>query len=461
MDEAGKKSGRRVWVVGYVVCLAGFALAVVAFYPGYMSPDSTSQLMQARAWDFTDWHPPLMAALWGLVDRVFPGPAGMLALQNAAYWGAAALLWRAAYRRSAWLGLGLACFGFMPQVFSHLSTIWKDVGMGASLLLASALLYRSRQNGSKAALLASVPLLFYGYGVRLNAAPALLPLALWSAFIACRVFPRLRKVAARRPRLLPAVLGVAYFLLLTAAVTLTNDALVRGKHTYQGQTIMLHDLAAVSVARGEPLFPDYITRDEHFSMEKVARQYAPYISTAIVGVDVSGLRLSGEPRDMEALRAKWAEVVARNPGVYLRHRWAVFEWATGLNQPEVCLPYLIASSAPFGYKTNDLAVHRMLKAYFWATRNTVLFRGFFWLLVALALLYFSLRGHLRGDLEFVFVLASSGLLYGAAYFFVAPACDFRFFWWTMLAATVGLLFFLHYAARRWRESRRPAEVSRQ
>ena len=80
MDEAEKKSGRGVWLAGYAVCVAGFALAVAAFYPGYMSPDSTSQLMQARAWDFTDWHPPLMAALWGLVDRVFPGPAGMLVL---------------------------------------------------------------------------------------------------------------------------------------------------------------------------------------------------------------------------------------------------------------------------------------------------------------------------------------------------------------------------------------------
>jgi hypothetical protein len=417
MEAREKESARWVWPVGYAVCAAGFALAVVAFYPGYMSPDSMSQLAQGRAWEFTDWHPPLMAALWGLLDRVFPGPAGMLVLHNAAYWGAAALFWRATYRRSAWLGLGLAGFGFMPQVLSNLSTVWKDVGMGVSLLLASALLYRSRQTGSKGALLASVPL-------------------------------------ARRPRLLPAALGVAYFLALTGAVTLTTEALVRGNHAYAGQTVLLHDLAAVSVARGEPLFPEYIVADEHFSMEKVAQRYAPYISTAIVGFENSGLRLSGDPRDMEALRAKWLEVVARNPGAYLRHRWAAFEWAAGLNRPEVCFPYLIASYGRFDYKTNDLAVHRLLKAYFWAARNTLLFRGFFWLLVALALLYFSLRGRLRGDLELVFVLALSGLLYGAAYFFIAPSCDFRFFWWTMLAATAGLLFFTSFAAGRLRESYR-------
>jgi hypothetical protein len=159
---------------------------------------------------------------------------------------------------------------------------------------------------------------------------------------------------------------------------------------------------------------------------------------------------------MDALRAKWLEVVPRNAGAYLRHRWAVFERTTGLNQPDVCQPYLIASSSPFGYKTNDLAVHRMLRAYFWALRNKVFFRGFFWLLVCAALCYFSLRGRLAGDLELVFVLATSGLLYGAAYFLIAPSCDFRFFWWTMLAALVGLMFLLAFALSRWREARREA-----
>lgn len=454
MEGAEKKSGRRVWPVGYAVCAAGFVLALVAFYPGYMSPDSKEQLMQARAWEFTDWHPPLMAAVWGVVDRVIPGPAGMLVLQNAAYWGAAALFWRATYRRSAWLGLWLVGFGFMPQVLSNLSTIWKDVGLGVSLLLASALLYRSRQTGSRAALAASVPLLFYGYGVRLNAAPAVLPLALWTGFIACRVFPSLRALAPRRPRLLAASFGLAYFLLLAGAVSVTTDALVKGKHAYTGQTVLLHDLAAVSLARGEPLFPDYVVRDPHFSMEKVARSYAPHFATPIVGPEESGLTLSGDARDMDALRAKWLEVVPRNARVYLRHRWGVFESAAGLDRPEVCFPYLMASYSQLAYPTNDLAVHRLLKLYFRAARNTVFFRGFFWLLVALALLYFSLRGRLRGDLEFVFVLAASGLLYGAAYFFVAPSCDFRFFWWTMLAATASLPFFVSCAAARRRESGR-------
>lgn len=410
--------------------------------------------MQARAWDFSDWHPPLMAAVWGVVDRAFPGPAGMHVLHNAAYWGACAILWRATYRRSVLLGLGLVASGFMPQVLSNLSTVWKDTGLGASLLLASALLYAARRAGSRGALLAAIPALFYGYGIRLNAAPAVLPLALWAGVIACKNFPALTAKAARWPRILPTATGLALFILLSLGVSLTTAALIKGKRSYTGQTVLLHDLAAVSVARGEPLFPEYITRDPQFSMGKVEERYAPYVATPIVGFEQSGLRISGDARDMDALRAKWLEVIPRNAGAYLSHRWQAFQWATALNRPDVCHPYLIASSSPFGYKTNDLAVHRMLRAYFWALRDTVFFRGFFWLMVAVALLYFSLRGRLRGDLEFVFVLTTSGLLYGLAYFFVAPSCDFRFFWWTMLAAVVGTLFFLFHAAARWREQRR-------
>jgi hypothetical protein len=457
MTTDAKKTLWPIWLPGYLLCAAGFLLCVVAFYPGYMSPDSTGQLMQARAWNFDDWHPPLMAAVWGLVDRTLPGPAGMLILQNAAYWGACALFWRATYRRSLWLGLGLVAFGFMPQALSHLSTVWKDAGLGVSLLLASALLCRARQTNSRAALVAALPPLFYGCGVRLNAAPAILPLALWAGFVACRVFPSLRARAVRWPRLLPASIGVACFLLLVGAAGLVTEALIKGKHSYTGQTVLLHDLAAISLERGEPLFPDYVVRDGQFSMQKVAQQYTPSVATPILGIEASGLRISGDARDMDALRAKWMDVVPRNMGAYLRHRWAAFEWAAGINQPDVCLPYLIASSSPFGYKTNDLAVHRLLKAYFWVLRNTVFFRGFFWLTISLALIYFSLRGRLRGDLELVLVLASSGLLYGAAYFFIAPSCDFRFFWWTMLAAMVALLFFLSSAFTHWRESRRAAE----
>ncbi|MCA1605438.1 MAG: hypothetical protein LC775_08210, partial [Acidobacteria bacterium] len=164
----------RVRLIGYLICVAGFLLCIIVFYPGYMSPDPIRQLTEGRAWSFTDWHPPLMAALWGAIDRVIPGPFGMLLLHNAAFWGALAIFWRMTYQRPVWLGLCLVGLGFLPPVLALLSTIWKDVGLGVSLLLASALLYTSWRTNRRGALLISIPLIFYGYAVRQNAAPAVL-----------------------------------------------------------------------------------------------------------------------------------------------------------------------------------------------------------------------------------------------------------------------------------------------
>jgi hypothetical protein len=447
---------------GYFVCLAGFVLTLAAFYPGVMAPDSIDQWAQGHAWDFYEAHPPVMSALWGLLDRVWPGPAGMLVLHNALFWGAAALFWRLTRDRSPSLALAFAAFGFMPQVLAHLGSVWKDVGLGASLLLASALLYGAGRGGRRFFLFAACPLLFYGYGVRLNAAPAVLPLALWSGFVACRLFPRLA-ARAQSFRLLPVMLGLAYFFILTAAVTLTSRALTGGRTLYVYQQIMLHDLAAVSKETGRTQFPEYITRSEEFSAERVSEQYSTeWINTLIYG-EPPPLRLTFNPEEVRSLRAAWWRAVSQNKAAYLAHRWAIFRNLTGLGTPYVYKSFnpSTGQNNPPQFRQTPNALTRALTSYFFLFSNSPLFRGFLWILLCLALAYFSLRLRLSGDLGAVFALSSSGLLYAAAYFFVTPSSDFRYLWWTVLAATASaILFALHLAGHRelLRASREPREA---
>ena len=385
-----------------------------------------------------------------LLDRVLAGPAPMLLLHNLLFWGAAALFWRLTRERSHALALCFAAFGFMPQVLAHLGSVWKDVSLGASLLLASALLYGAGRGGRRFLLFAACPLLFYGYGVRLNAAPAVLPLALWSGFVACRVFPRLAARAASF-RLLPVLLGLAYFVALTAAVTLTSRALTHGRTLYVYQQIMLHDLAAVSKETGRPEFPDYITRADYFSAERVSEQYSTeWINTLIYG-EPPPLRLSFNPEEIRSLRAAWWRAVWHNKAAYLSHRWAVFRNLTGLGTPYVYKSFnpSTGQNNPPQFRQTPNALTRALTSYFFLFSNSPLFRGFLYILACLALAYFSLRLRLAGDLGAVFALSSSGLLYASAYFFVAPSSDFRYLWWTVLAATVSaVLFALHLYEHR-------------
>jgi hypothetical protein len=425
---------------GYALAAFGFLLSIVAFHPGYMTEDSIAQLAQGRSWQFDDWHPPVMAALWGLIDRVIPGPLGMLLLHNALYWGAAALFWKMTKRKSIWTGLAILLIGFMPQILAQLGAIWKDVGLGASLFLASALLYTSLHTKSRAALLGTIPLLFYGYAIRHNAALAIFPVSLWSAFIACRNFPALA-ARSRKFRLLPVALGVLYFVLLTSAVIATTKILTKSHETYVVQTIWLHDLVAISKERNEALFPSYVIAGPSFNLNNVVANYDPAQSTAIN--PAAGITLTNKPDQISELRTIWWHAIINNKSAYLQHRLRVFEQLIGSRTDNVCYPYETNTAPnPFGYTHNNGVVRTILNDYFRFFRNSILFRGVVWLLMSSALIIFSLRRKLRGDLEIAFVLATSSMLYCAGYFWYAPACDFRFLWWTTIAALLALIFFV-------------------
>jgi hypothetical protein len=91
----------------------------------------------------------------------------------------------------------------------------------------------------------------------------------------------------------------------------------------------------------------------------------------------------------------------------------------------------------------------VLTDYFFFFNRSVLFRGFFWLLVNAGLIYLSLRLRLDKELEPAFVLAVSGLLYGLGYFFYAPSSEFRYLWWTALAAALATILFVIYLITHW------------
>jgi hypothetical protein len=455
-NTTGGKSETLGRVSGYLVCVAGFVVTVAAFYPGVMSPDSFDQWEQGRAWAFNDVHPPIMSALWGLMDRAWAGPAGMLLLHNALFWGAAALFRRLTRERSRAAGYAFAAFGFMPQVLSQLGAIWKDVGLGAALFMASALLYGASRGVWRFALLAACPLLFYGYGVRLNAAPAVLPLALWSGFIACGQFPKLRARASSF-KLLPVLLGLAYFAVLTAAVSVTTRRLTDGRTSYPYQQILLHDLTAVLKETGRSYFPPHVTRAQNFSAERVSELYtSEWVNTLIYG-QPPPLRSTLNPDEMRSLRAAWWDAVSNNRLAYLSHRWAIFRNLTGLGSEEVYKAFNpdTGMNNPPQFRRPPNALTRALTSYFFLFANSPFFRGFLWILACLALVYLALRLRLEGDLGAVFALSSSGLLYAAAYFFVAPSSEFRYLWWTVLSATASAILFAMRLAAHRRVLRRP------
>jgi hypothetical protein len=248
-------------LIGYVICALGFSVMLWAFYPGMMSADSVASLGEGRSGIIYDQNSPLMSFLWGKLDSVIAGPGLMLTLQLGIFWSAAALLWEAVYRESLGLGIASVLFPFLPQILSQLPMIWKDVGLAVTLFLAAVLVYWASKNRSSIPLFLSPVFLFYALAARLNAFPAVLPVAIWTGFVAGSVFG-----FGKRPSL---IVGLAYCVALFATVQLVQASITGGRTSYPFQFVLLHDLAAISAANSEPRFPDYIVENKNFSIEGV------------------------------------------------------------------------------------------------------------------------------------------------------------------------------------------------
>ena len=433
---------RRKQMIGYLICFFGFGLTVWAFYPGMLSSDSIASLGEGRSGIIYDQNSPVMSFLLGALDQIISGTGLMLILQASVFWTAIALLWRAVYKRSFVAGLAVVLFPFLPQILSHIPAIWKDVGMAIALLMSVALVFFAKKTGSRAALLLSPIFLFYGFAARLNSLPAVLPIAIWSGFVAAALFQM-------RGGYTPAAIGVAYFVVMFGVVQVFNIAITEGRTSYPFQFVLLHDLAAISVSSNAAQFPDYITSREGFSMDTVKAKYTTASIGGLVYVDpdhpsvVPALAVTEDAAQMRELRSTWWNAVTSHPMMYLAHRLKVFAQLIGLSR-SVTNQYCDTSYNPPEFSIVENPAGNFLTNYFGLFRRplmqTFFFRGFLWLLACAYFGYVALKSRLRRDWDFVFVLAASALLYTAAYFVTAPAADFRYIFWPAIASGIAIIF---------------------
>jgi hypothetical protein len=436
------------WYIGYLVCICGFAVMVWSFYPGMMSPDSIAALSAGREGTFVDINAPLMSALWAALDRMVAGPGAMFIFQAALFWGACALFWKAVTRESVFLGLALVLFAFLPHILSQTVVIWKDIALGASLFFATALLYYAKKSGSKAALLISPVFLFYAYAARLNALPAILPVAIWSAFLFFRIFE------LGRSKVFAALAGIGYLAALTVAIYAVTYGLTGGKSVYPFQQVYLYDLSALSIERGQPLFPEYVRNDENFSLERVAARYNERSAADLIFPDVPNkgdrpvLKLTEDAAQVAELRQAWIGAIKQDPAGYLKHRGKVFAQLTGLGRA-VTAPYWEQGflSSPPEYRSDGNAGTRVLMKYFSAFGRpfpqTFFFRAVIWMILCGFFLYKAVRRRLAGDWDLVFVLSASTLLFIFAYFPTTPSTEFRYLFWPAISSALTVIFGIH------------------
>lgn len=437
-----RQPGRRMrlaWAMG--LSFAAFALALVTFRgfdPGFMSPDSLDQYLQATGRNrVTDWHPPVLMQLWRVLLNVTAQPSSMLALQLVFYWGSLLTIALVLLRRSGSWPWAFAVLGVggIPNLLTFAGVIWKDVHLALVLLATVALMMVAEEVPSRrpfrwGLMAVSVILLAYAVLVRKNALVALPPIvyALYSGFSGPQ----------RRLRFLlgwVVAIAVAAGLGQVAITTLINP--LQG---HQFAAIAVDDISHVSTAddiRGSGLSADLQARllrarvdcaQKHILMNSYLNCY-DYKPVGPVPV----------PNAAE-LQAAWPRLMLRQPVGYVKYRTQLFVellvhprvfWGDGVMKNSeglrVAHPYLaeVMHRYVVGVGVGDFGF---------------LFSGVTWFVGALYMAFRRRRGQ-HGTL--VKCLGLSALMYILAYWPFTPANDFRYLYWSAFAVTVGLVLSLH------------------
>ncbi|MGB5015223.1 MAG: hypothetical protein WBO68_14475 [Pyrinomonadaceae bacterium] len=431
--------------ISLVICVLTCGLTIWSFYPGFMTPDSIANLTQGREGVFYDVNAPLMSYLMGIFDRIVAGPGLIFVIHNIVFWTACYFLWLSVADRSRWLGLCVILFGSTPGIMAQMTMVLKDVALATGLFASIALLYFAISKRSRIALLISPVFLFYAFAARLNAIAAIVPIAIWAGFVFVEVF------GYKTSRLASAFVGIVYLATLWTGVYLVNTALTEGKTTFPFQQVYLYDLAAISVATNENLFPAYIAQDQDFSMNAVRERYNERSVNDLIYKDVPlegdrpVLALTQDPENIADLKTAWTAALWANPITYMRHRFDIFAQLVGLKR-SVSVPYWFHgfATSPTEFRGTENSGFLVLMKYFEAFRRplmqTFFHRMFICLGICLFMLYKSVRIRLAGDWQFVFVLASSGLLYSMAYFPTTPSTEFRYLFWPAISSALAIIF---------------------
>ena len=425
------------WLVIGALASFGFLVVWWVYRPGFMSVDSVAQLGEARSGAFTDFHPPILALIWRYLDKLWPGPIGMLILLDGLFWLGVAIFFRL-LRWPLWARAGaLLVAGFQPAVFMLLGTIWKDTMMQAALLAATSamLLAGPRLRARVVGLAIALPLMFVAIAVRHNGIGAAWPL-LAIPFFGVKWFAEWR-----RPWQLMAALGVGLVLALTLR---QGSALLSRKiaePTEYWQMTPIYDLVGMSLQVDEMLIDaeDGIL-SPGVNLARLRRAYDPRDHLRLYhcrGKNCTpALLRTNDPAQLRALRANWQRAVVAHPRAYLAHRWRVFrellrfegrrvDLSTGIGRNRLGVPTQRSEAGTFAV---ELLAH---------APNFPFYATWFYVLLESALLVVGALDFFKRGRPLSLCFSLSGLIYLATFFFATGAPDFRYSSWTILTTLLA------------------------
>ncbi|UVI35221.1 hypothetical protein [Brevibacterium spongiae] len=486
------------------ITLAWSVLFVRLFFPGRVNVDIAEQYLQATGkHPFTDWHPPVMSAVWhGLIELT--GEAGSLlvlqvGLLAASAWLIGVLLHRTGTPR--WMSLLGPAMMATPWVVSQMTTLWKDTQLAVALLLGTLLIVITRFVPRAWILwLPALVLLVYAVGVRKNAVFAVVPIAVYGGWCILSWWRNRREPSRSATRkhgrsiLLTAVLSLIVLVLIGGGVKATDaaiDAQVGVEKTGQISQIFLDDVmfsvpeSRLQASDAPQELKDHISSARDICLEK-GETWDAYWNC--YGRGTTGRAFSPIAYQDE-LKKLWLSEVITHPVSYIEYRTAVFSSYFFSSKLEYWEATWDGDAEKVGFDPGSVKADYIFRPYvedFALATFPMLFKPWFWTLVAVVLLGLAYRARRRtgGDLRGraagdhtstcestlsddrasargitptgeiasdtrrvanrartfwpeITTLAASALCYVFGYFPIVPANHFRYTFWPALALTAA------------------------
>lgn len=430
-----KNSFSKFHIQSALVAAGILMLLVIVFYPGYMSPDSISHLEQATGVaHLTDWHPPVMTRLWGLLIGVTGHISSMLIFQLVLLVAAMFVLSNLVYRYTrnrAW-ALSTYMILLLPNIVNIAGVVWKDVQMAFSLTLAVLLIWfivSSKKPLGRVATysIAGLALLLILYSgiLRHNALFAVLPILF--------VLPSL---LTKRTPVWSGLASVIIGLVVTIGVTIVINQ--PSEKTHPITAVQLDDIVHVA----------NFDREHHgrWSMYKkihgTCRDKTKDIMNSYIICTTASQR-EALKNEHQGVFNDWLSTIVRHPIKYALYRLATFSIFL-FPQPErmyIFQPGIEQNQVGAAVK-NEYAISG-LAAYIkgGAQANIpLIFQP--WLYLAVLVFIYYKSGRIREQVQrrFTRAVALSGLIYIVAYFPMAVAVDYRYIYWSVFATILSGLF---------------------
>lgn len=413
------------------LAVIGFLFSILAFFPGWMSPDSFAQYFDAKRGVYIDWHPVLMAWWWRQLDKIYQGPALFLIQNLLLYWGAWYLLAMASrrwIRRYAYL---IPLLGFWPGLLYPLGQIWKDIAFACSMFFAWAMLINAYAQSRKLKLIERCSVFALGvfaFGVKTNGLVVLPFLFFFWVFI---------EGWEKSSRLKQGLLTIIFSLsaVLAATLIVPRDQIIR---THPFQYTQTYDLLAISVKTESNLLPKYVTDRVGNTPDQLKKLYWAG-GNDLLFYNTAGNLTTIESVELQDLHEKWISALKNNPWSYIDHRLENFKSLLRWNASfaaSVAAPTIGKNEYGFLFSKNSFSdslsvtpeKHPML-FFPWAYISTLIFSS---------LIIFS---RTRKHRTLVFCITSSVLSFTLPHFFIAPAADYRYLYYATFPGVI-ITFFL-------------------